>query len=110
MGGYVFLITTRTINDYIDGCIQHFLKNNFKIILWFTIFSYFCCCDNKQDININNDYIEMAIDNRKKTRRAKPLTGNSGITRKIRKYEYGGQHDRIVDGVHYRDRVKSGVR
>ena len=52
----------------------------------------------------------MAIDNRKKTRRGKPLTGNSGITRKMKKYEYGGQHDRVVDGVHYHDRVKSGVR
>lgn len=110
MGGYVYLITTRTIDDYINGCIELFLKNNFKIILLFTIFSYFCCCDNKSNININNSYIEMAIDTRVKSRRAKPLTGNSGYTRNKRKYELGGQHDRVVDGVHYRDRVKSGVR
>ena len=110
MGGYVYLITTRTINDYINGCIELFLKNNFKIILLFTIFSYFCCCDNQTNININNDYIEMPIDNRIKTRRAKPLIGNSGYTRKMRKYELGGQADIVVNGVRYRDRVKSGVR
>lgn len=52
----------------------------------------------------------MARDTRVKSRRAKPLTGNSGYTRNKRKYELGGQHDRVVDGVHYRDRVKSGVR
>ena len=110
MRGYTLLITTRTIDDYINGCIELFLKNNFKIILWFTIFSYFCCCDNQTNININNNYIEMAIDNRVKSRRAKPLIGNSGYTRKTRKYKLGGQHDRVVNGVHYRDRVKSGVR
>ena len=110
MGGYVFITTTRTINNYINGFLQYFLKNSFKIILWFTIFSYFCCYDNNSSININNDYIEMAIDNRIKTRRAKPLIGNSGYTRKMRKYELGGQHDRVVNGVHYRDRVKTGVR
>ena len=106
----MFLTTAKTIDDYIDGCIKLFLKNNFKIILWFTIFSYFCCCNNNSNININNNYIEMAIDNRIKSRRAKPLIGNSGYTRKMRKYELGGQHDRVVNGVHYRDRVKSGVR
>ena len=52
----------------------------------------------------------MAKDTRIKSRRAKPLIGNSGYTRNKRKYELGGQHDRVVDGVHYRDRVKSGVR
>ena len=26
MGGYVFIITTRTINDYINGCVELFLK------------------------------------------------------------------------------------
>lgn len=110
MGGYVFIITTRTINDYINGCLQHFLKNNFKIILWFTIFSYFCCCDNKQDININNNYIEMAKSNKSKKRRIKALSGNTGYTRGRRLSEYGGNYERVVDGVHYRDRVKSGVR
>lgn len=110
MRGYTLLITIRTIDDYINGCIELFLKNNFKIILLFTIFSYFCCCDNQTNININNNYIEMAKDTRVKSRRAKPLIGNSGYTRNKRKYELGGQHDRVVDGVHYRDRVKSGVR
>ena len=110
MRGYTLLIITRTIDDYINGCIELFLKNNFKIILWFTIFSYFCCYDSNSNININNNYIEMAIDNRIKSRRAKPLIGNSGYTRKMRKYELGGQHDRVVNGVHYRDRVKTGVR
>ena len=110
MRGYTLLITTRTIDDYINGCIELFLKNNFKIILLFTIFSYFCCCDNQTNININNNYIEMSRDTRVKSRRAKPLTGNSGYTRNKRKYELGGQHDRVVEGVHYRDSVKSGVR
>lgn len=110
MRGYTFLITTRTINDYISGCIELFLKNNFKIVLWFTLFSYICGCDNNAYIEPNYIYIDMAKDNRIKTRRAKPLVGNSGYTGKIRKYEIGGSHDRIVNGVHYRDRVKSGVR
>lgn len=107
MRGYTLLITTRTINDYINGCLQLFLKNNWKIIFIFTIFSYICEC---QINNTNQNNIEMAIDNRIKTRRGKPLTGNSGITRTMRKYELGGKHDRVVNGVHYRDRVKSGVR
>ena len=110
MGGYVYLITTRTINDYIDGCIELFLKNNFKIILLFTIFSYFCCCDNQTNINMNNDYIEMAKSNKSKKRRIKALSGNTGYTRGRRLSEYGGNYERVVDGVHYRDRVKSGVR
>lgn len=110
MRGYVYLITARTINDYVNGCLQHFLKNNFKIILLFTIFNYICGCDNNPSINYNNDYVEMAIDNRIKNRRPKPLVGNSGYTGKVRKYKLGGEHDRVVDGVHYRDRVKSGVR
>ena len=110
MRGYTFLITTRTINDYIDGLIESFLKNNFKIVLWFTLFNYICGCDNVTYSETNYIYIEMAKDNRIKNRRAKPLVGNSGYTAKIRKYEMGGSHDRIVNGVHYRDRVKSGVR
>lgn len=107
MRGYTFLITTRTINDYINGCLQLFLKNNWKIILWFTIFSYICEC--KCD-GINENCIEMAIDNRKKDRRGKPLIGNSGITRWKKRYEMGGAHERTVNGVKYKDRVKSGVR
>lgn len=107
MRGYTLLITTRTINDYINGCLELFLKNNWKIIFIFTIISYICECHIN---NINQNNIEMAIDNRIKTRRGKPLTGNSGITRTMRKYEAGGKHDRVVNGVHYRDRVKSGVR
>ena len=110
MRGYTFLITTKTINDYINGCIELFLKNNFKIILWFTLFNYICSYDNVIYNEYNYTYIDMAKDNRIKTRRAKPLVGNSGYTAKIRKYEMGGSHDRIVNGVHYRDRVKSGVR
>ena len=110
MRGYTFLITTRTINDYINGCLESFLKNNFKIILWFTLFSYICGCDNNAYVEYNYIYVDMAKDNRIKNRRAKPLVGNSGYTGKIRKYEMGGSNDRIVNGVHYRDRVKSGVR
>ena len=52
----------------------------------------------------------MAIDNRIKDRRGKPLIGNSGYTRKMRTYRLGGAQERVVNGVHYRDRVKSGVR
>lgn len=107
MRGYTLLITTRTINDYINGCLQLFLKNNWKIIFIFTIFSYICEC---RINNTNKINIEMAKDTRKKSRRAKPLTGNSGYTRNKRIYELGGTYDRVVDGVHYRDRVKSGVR
>ena len=107
MGGYTLLITTRTINDYINGCLELFLKNNWKIIFIFTIISYICECQINNH-NLNN--VEMAIDNRKKDRRAKPLIGNSGITRWQRRYEFGGTHDRVVNGVHYRDRVKKGVR
>lgn len=107
MGGYALLITTKTIDDYINGCLELFLKNNWKIIFIFTIFSYICECqiDNTNQINI-----EMAKDTRVKNRRAKPLTGNSGYTRNKRIYELGGQTERVVDGVHYRDRVKKGVR
>ena len=110
MRGYIFLTTARTIDDYINGCIELFLKNNFKIVLLFTIISYICGNDNIQINNQFNTNVEMAIDNRIKDRRAKPLIGNSGYTRNKRKYELGGQHDRVVEGVHYRDRVKSGVR
>lgn len=103
----ILLITARTIDDYINGCIELFLKNNFKIILCFSIFSYICECNN----NVNNyTYTEIAIDNRIKNGRGKPLIGNSGYTGKVRKYELGGKHDRVVNGVHYRDRVKKGVR
>lgn len=109
MRGNAYLISYITISDYINGCLELFLKNNFKIILCFTIFSYICECD-KCNININNNYVEIAIDNRVKSRRGKPLTGNSGITRTMKKYENGGKHDRVVNGVHYRDRVKNGVR
>ena len=107
MRGYALLITTKTVDDYINGCLELFLKNNWKIIFIFTIFSYICECqiDNTNQINI-----EMAKDTRVKSRRAKPLIGNSGYTRNKRKYELGGQHDRVVNGVHYHDRVKSGVR
>ena len=42
--------------------------------------------------------------------RTKPLTGNSGYTGGKKLSKYGGQYDRVVDGVHYRDRVKHGVR
>ena len=106
MGGYVYLITTRTIDDYINGCIELFLKNNFKIILWFTIFSYFCCCDNIQINNQFNTNVEMAIDNRIKDRRGKPLIGNSGITRWKKRCEAGGKFERVVDGVHYHNVVE----
>lgn len=107
MRGYALLIITKTIDDYINGCLELFLKNNWKIIFIFTIFSYICECqiDNTNQINI-----EMAKDTRIKNRRAKPLTGNSGYTRNKRIYELGGQTERVVDGVHYRDRVKKGVR
>lgn len=107
MRGYTLLITTRTINDYINGCLELFLKNNWKIIFIFTIISYICECHIN---NINQNNIEMAIDNRIKDRRAKPLIGNSGYTRKMRTYRLGGAQERVVNGVHYRDRVKSGVR
>ena len=110
MRGYTFLITTRTIDDYIGGCIELFLKNNFKIVLWFTLFSYICGCNNATYNETNYTYIDTAKDNRIKTRRAKPLVGNSGYTAKVRKYEMGGSHERVVNGVVYRDRVKSGVR
>ena len=110
MRGYTYLTTTKTINNYINGCIESFLKNNFKIVLWFTLFNYICSCDNVTYSKTNYTYIEMAKDNRIKNRRAKPLVGNSGFTGKVRKYEMGGSHDRIVNGVHYRNRVKSGVR
>lgn len=106
----VLLITARTIDDYINGCIELFLKNNFKIILWFTIFSYICGCDNNSSINYNNDYIEMISKPKEKNYRTKPLTGNSGYTGGKKLSKYGGQYDRVVDGVHYRDRVKKGVR
>lgn len=110
MRGYIFLTTARTIDDYINGCIELFLKNNFKIVLWFTIISYICDNGNIQINNQINTNVEMAIDNRIKNRRGKPLIGNSGITRWKKRYEAGGKHERVVDGVHYRDRVKSGVR
>lgn len=110
MRGYTFLITTRTINDYVNGCIESVLKNNFKIILLFSLFSYICDCDNTQINNRINNYVEMAIDNRIKDGRGKPLLGNAGITGRTRKYELGGKYDRVVNGVHYRDRVKKGVR
>ena len=64
MRGYVYLITARTINDYVNGCLQEFLKNSFKIILCFSIFSYICGCDNS-NININNNDIDMVKDNKK---------------------------------------------
>lgn len=31
MRGYTYLTTTKTINDYINGCIELFLKNNLKL-------------------------------------------------------------------------------
>lgn len=69
-------------------------------------FNYICSY-----IYINNQVTtEMAIDNVKKDGRGKPLVGNSGITRWKRRYEAGGQHEKVVNGVHYRDRVKTGVR
>lgn len=109
MGGYVYLITTRTIDDYINGCVELFLKNNFKIILLFTIFSYICVCDNNSNININNNNIDMVKDNKKTKPRSKALTGNSGYTYGRVPYKLGGLNERVVDGVHYRDRAK-GVR
>ena len=108
MRGYVYLITTRTIDDYINGCVELFLKNNFKIILLFTIFSYICGCDNNSNININNN-IDMVKDNKKTKPRSKALTGNSGYTYGRVPYKLGGLNERVVDGVHYRDRAK-GVR
>ena len=108
MGGYVYLITTKTINDYINGCLQEFLKNSFKIILCFSIFSYICGCDNNSNININNT-IDMVKDNKKTKPRSKALTGNSGYTYGRVPYKLGGLNERVVDGVHYRDRAK-GVR
>lgn len=110
MRGYIFLTTARIIDDYINGCIELFLKNNFKIVLLFTIISYICDNDNIQINNQFNTNVEMAIDNRIKDRRGKPLIGNSGITRWKKRYEAGGKFERVVDGVHYRDRVKSIVR
>lgn len=110
MRGYTLLITTRTINDYIDGCLQLFLKNNWKIIFIFTIFNYFCCCDNNPNINMNNNYVEMVKSNKSNKRRVRPLAGNSGYTKGKPHSEFGGLYERVVDGVHYRDRVKSGVR
>ena len=110
MGGYTFLITTKTINDYINGCIELFLKNNFKIILCFTIFNYICEYDNKYNDNMNNDYVEMVKKTKVKRTRPRALAGNAGYTRGRQHSEFGGTYDRIVDGVHYRDRVKSGVR
>ena len=107
MRGYTLLITTRTINDYINGCLQLFLKNNWKIIFIFTIISYICECQINNH-NLNN--VEMAIDNRKPDGRGKPLIGHAGIDRWKKNFRLGGSHDRIVNGVHYRDRVKSGVR
>jgi hypothetical protein len=109
MRGYVYLITARTINDYVNGCLQHFLKNSFKIILCFSIFSYICGCDNNSNININNNNIDMVKDNKKAKPRSKPLTGNSGYTYGRVPYKLGGLNERVVDGVHYRDRIK-GVR
>ena len=109
MRGYTYLTTTKTINDYINGCLQQFLKNSFKIILCFSIFSYICGCDNS-GINYNNDYVEMINKPKEKNYRTKPLAGNSGYTGGKKLSKYGGQYDRIVDGVHYRDRVKKGVR
>jgi hypothetical protein len=109
MGGYVYLITTRTINDYINGCIELFLKNNFKIILCFSIFSYICECYNNSNININNNNIDMVKDNKKTKPRSKALTGNSGYTYGRVPYKLGGLNERVVNGVHYRDRAK-GVR
>ena len=110
MRGYTLLITTRTINDYINGCLQLFLKNNWKIIFIFTIINYFCCCDNNSNINMNNNYVEIAKVKKSNKRRVKPLAGNSGYTKGRRLSEFGGNYDRVVDGVYYRDRVKSGVR
>lgn len=109
MRGYVYLITARTINDYVNGCLQQFLKNSFKIILCFSIFSYICGCDNNSNININNNNIDMVKDNKKAKPRSKALTGNSGYTYGRLPYKLGGLNERVVDGVHYRDRVK-GVR
>lgn len=110
MRGYVYLITARTINDYVNGCLQHFLKNNFKIILLFTIFNYICGCDNNPSINYNNDYVVMNNKPEQKKYKTKPLTGNSGYTGGKKLSKYGGQYDRVVDGIHYRDRVKHGIR
>ena len=109
MGGYVYLITARTINDYINGCLQEFLKNSFKIILCFSIFSYICGCDNNSNININNNTIDMVKDNKKTKPRSKALTGNSGYTYGRVPYKLGGLNERVVNRVHYRDRAK-GVR
>lgn len=108
MGGYMYLITARTINDYINGCLQEFLKNSFKIILCFSIFSYICGCDNNSNININNN-IDMVKDNKKPKPRSKALTGNSGYTYGRVPYKLDGLNERVVDGIHYRDRAK-GVR
>ena len=47
---------------------------------------------------------------KEKNYRTKPLAGNSGYTGGKKLSKYGGQYDRVVDGVHYRDRVKKGVR
>ena len=109
MGGCMYLITARTINDYINGCLQEFLKNSFKIILCFSIFSYIYGCDNNSNININNNNIDMVKDNKKPKSRSKALTGNSGYTYGRVPYKLGGLNERVVDGVHYRDRAK-GVR
>lgn len=108
MRGYMYLITVRTINDYINGCLQEFLKNSFKIILCFSIFSYICGCDNNSNININNN-IDMVKDNKKPKPRGKALTGNSGYTYGRVPYKLGDLNERVVDGVHYRDRAK-GLR
>lgn len=105
MRGYMYLITARTINDYINGCLQEFLKNSFKIILCFSIFSYICGCDNNSNININNN-IDMVKDNKKPKPRSKALTGNSGYTYGRAPYTLRGLNERVVDGVHYRDRAK----
>ena len=109
MRGYTFLITARTIEDYIAGCIELFFKNNFKIVLLFGLLNYICVQDNIINVKPNN-YDIMAIDNTIKTKRAKPLIGNSGITRWKKRYEMGGSNERIVNGVKYKDRVKKGVR
>ena len=34
MGGYVFITTTRTINDYINGCLQKYKKNRVLKPYW----------------------------------------------------------------------------
>jgi hypothetical protein len=51
----------------------------------------------------------MVKDNKKPKPRTKPLTGNSGYTYGRVPYKLGGLNERVVDGVHYRDRAK-GVR